>query len=380
MAFLEDIFPEGETDNGAAPCISLYQPTHRRHPENQQDPIRFKNLLAQIEKSLRTHGAGEIQPLMKPFFELAGNEGFWNHTLDGLAILASRDFFRLFRLQRAVPELAIVADSFHLKPLLRIRQSADRYHILGITRQRVRLFEGNRDVLDEVELAPGVPRTVTDALGEELTEPRLTVSSYGGAGGPAMRHGHGGRKDQVDLDAERFFRAVDREIAAEHSQPSKLPLYLAGLPDNQSVFRGVSHNQYLMTEGIDVNPDALSLDELREVAWQVIEPRYLERLDAIVEEYQLSRGQGLATDDAGDAAQAAIAGRVGKLLVAADCELPGRIDAATGEVQLDDLEKADVDDVLDDLAALVARQRGEVVVLPSERMPTNTGLAAVFRY
>jgi hypothetical protein len=27
------------------PCLSLYQPTHRRHPENLQDPIRYKNLL-----------------------------------------------------------------------------------------------------------------------------------------------------------------------------------------------------------------------------------------------------------------------------------------------------------------------------------------------
>ena len=27
------------------PCLSLYQPTHRAHPEKQQDPIRFRTLL-----------------------------------------------------------------------------------------------------------------------------------------------------------------------------------------------------------------------------------------------------------------------------------------------------------------------------------------------
>ena len=27
------------------PCQSLYQPTHRRHPDNQQDPIRFRHLV-----------------------------------------------------------------------------------------------------------------------------------------------------------------------------------------------------------------------------------------------------------------------------------------------------------------------------------------------
>lgn len=35
-----------------SPCISLYQPTHRHHPENQQDPIRYRNLLAEMENSL----------------------------------------------------------------------------------------------------------------------------------------------------------------------------------------------------------------------------------------------------------------------------------------------------------------------------------------
>lgn len=40
----------------------------------------------------------------------------------------------------------------------------------------------------------------------------------------------------------------------------------------------------------------------------------------------------------------------------------------------------DVDDVLDDLAELVMRQGGEVVVVPDERMPSETGLAAVYRF
>ena len=34
------------------PCLSLYQPTHRRHPENQQDPIRFRNLLKAISPDI----------------------------------------------------------------------------------------------------------------------------------------------------------------------------------------------------------------------------------------------------------------------------------------------------------------------------------------
>jgi hypothetical protein len=381
MDSLENDYAAGLLDRAEPPCLSLYQPTHRHHPENQQDPIRFRNLVEALEESLqRKYPQQDIKPLIEPLSKLAKEAEFWNHTLDGLAVLVAPGLFRVYRLQRSVPELAVVADSFHTKPLMRFLQSADRYQILGVTRRQIKLFEGNRDSLDEIELAPDVPRTLTDALGEELTEPRLTVSSYGGTGGPAMHHGHGGRKDQVDLDTERFFRAVDREVLEHHSRPSKLPLFIAALPDNQNMFRRISHNSFLMTDGIIANPDSLTVDALRDLAWQVVEPHYLARLRAIVDQFQQLRGQGLGTDDAAQAGEAAMAGRIDKLLVDAERQLPGRIDGATGAVEIDDLADPDVDDVLDDLAALVTKQGGDVIVVPADKMPTDTGLAAVYRY
>ena len=138
------------------PCLSLYQPTHRAYPQNQQDPIRFRNLLKSLEQSLRQkYSTRKIKPLLKPFQGVAEDQNFWNHTLDGLAVLRSEALFGVFRLQRSVPEVAVVADSFHIKPLIRIVQSADRYQVLALNRREVKLFEGNRDALDEIEPAPG---------------------------------------------------------------------------------------------------------------------------------------------------------------------------------------------------------------------------------
>jgi hypothetical protein len=130
------------------PCVSLYQPTHRRRPENQQDPIRFRNLLKTAEASLRQrYPAHEVQALMQPFEALAIDRNFWNHTLDGLAILGALGFFLTFRLQRPVREFCVVADSFHVKPWLLLRsrdelipchalsaaeEAPDRAHILEV--------------------------------------------------------------------------------------------------------------------------------------------------------------------------------------------------------------------------------------------------------
>ena len=383
MGSLDKDYAAGLFRGCEPPCLSLYQPTHRHRPENQQDPIRFGNLVKVLEESLlQKYPKREIRTLLDSFLALAEDRDFWEHTLDGLAVLGGRGVFRVYRLQRPVPELAVVADSFHTKPLLRMLQSADRYQVLGLSQQEIKLFEGNRDALDEIEPGPGVPRTITEALGEEVTEPHQTVASYGGVGGShsSMHHGHGGRAAELDIDAERFFRAVDRGVLEHHSRPSALPLILATLPEHRQLFHQVSHNPLLMDEGIDIHPDALSTDELRRRAWQVVEPRYLERLTALVEEFGRAKAKDLGEEDVVRVAKAVIAGRAATLLIEADRQIPGRIDAETGDIKFEDLADPEGDEVLDDLGELTLKMGGQVVVVPTERMPTKTGIAAIYRY
>jgi hypothetical protein len=365
------------------PCMSLYMPTHRHAPDNQQDPIRFRNLVKDLEASLRQrYPAKDTQSLLAAFESHGQDREFWNHSLDGLAVLGSRKGFRVFRLQQAVPALAMVASSFHTKPLRRFLQSIDRYQVLGLSKNRAQLFEGNRNTLDAIDPAPGFPADIVDALGAELTEPHQTVSSYGGVGGGRgpMRHGHGSKKDEVDVDTARFFRAVDRAVLEQHSKSSGLPLVLAALPEHQSVFRRVSHNPFLLTAGLDTNPDSLTLDELRQRVWEVVEPHYSARQDAMTEAFAAARAHGLGSDDLEQVAKAAVAGRVATLLIEADREIPGRLDAATGHIGAAALSDPEVDDVLDDIGELVATMGGVVRVIEAERMPVRSGLAATYRY
>ncbi len=365
------------------PCLSLYQPTHRRHPENQQDRVRFRHGVESLESQLQqTCSAAEIQALIAPFRALAADADFWNHTLDGLAVLNGEGLFRVFVLPRPLAELAVVADSFHTKPLRRILQSTGRYQVLGLSLHKLRLFEGDRDAIAEIELAPGVPKTITDALGDELSEPHHTVASYGGAGGgsPAMHHGQGGKKDEVDKDAERFFRAVDRVVAEHYSKPSGLPLILSALPEHHNLFRKVSHNPQLQATGIDVSADALSLDQLRQRAWEAVEPEYRARQARWTDEFGAARAKGLGSDNLDDVARAAAAGRVGRLLIEADRVIAGHLDDSTGRIIAADLDSPHIDDVLDDLGELVLKMGGEVHVLPADRMPGSAGVAATYRH
>ena len=345
-----------------SPCISLYQPTHRTHPDNKQDPILFRNQVDVLRQELaENYSKGEVDAALHPFESLLDDAEFWNHRTESMAILSAPGMFEIFDLLRPVEAFTSVSDNFYVKPLLRIMQSSDRYQILSVSRGDVKLYEGNRDVLDEVELH-GVAAN-------------LRTGSGRGAG-----QGFSASKAE-DAELERYFREVDHAVLEEHSRSTGLPLLLAGLPEQQALFRSISSNPLLVDEvGIRVNADTLSLDELRQQAWELVQPYYLRRLAGLVESFGLESSRGKGSADVAEVARAAADGRVAVLLVEADRKLPGVIDPESGQIRSDDLTAAETSDVLDDVAEAVIRTGGEVVIVPAERMPSDTGLAATYRF
>src|SRR3546814_15834308 len=79
------------------------------------------------------------------------------------------------------------------------------------------------------------------------------------------RHGASdSKRDAIDAETERFFRAVDRAVLEHHSRPGGLPLLLAALPEHHHLFRNISDNPQLMEPGIDVDAGVVSLDRSEE--------------------------------------------------------------------------------------------------------------------
>ncbi|MCL4403104.1 MAG: hypothetical protein M1436_10670, partial [Acidobacteria bacterium] len=129
----------------------------------------------------------------------------------------------------------------------------------------------------------------------EVSGRRDPARSYGGVGRGSvpMHHGDGGKQEAIQADAERFFRAVDQAVLEHHSQPSGLPLILAALPEHHHLFRRVSHNPFLIAEGLTINPVTPSIDELRKRAWQVVEPQYQAMLVTLADEFLGAKSKGV---------------------------------------------------------------------------------------
>jgi hypothetical protein len=367
-----------------APCLSIYMPTHRTHPENLQDIILFKNLVRQMKESLlQKYSADEAQKHLDHLEILADDNNAWNHTFNGLAVFSATGLFKVVGVHKSFEELAMVADSFHTKPLWQYLQSLDHFHLLGLTLHDIRLFEGNRHSLTEVELNAETPKTITEALGDELTDKHTTVSSYGGSGGESSpsHHGHGDRNEETEKDAERFFRVIANTIYEQYSKPTGWPLILAALTEHHNLFQKVNKNPLLLTNGIIINPSSVSTDKLAKMAWEIMEPEYNLKLENLVARFEQARANGKGSDDYKEVAVAAVEGRVDTLIVEADRIIPVRItNLVTGNTQKKDMTNPKVDDLLDDMGELVMKMGGQVMVLPTGKMPSETGLAAIFRY
>lgn len=333
-----------------APCLSLYQATHRNQPDNAQDRMEFRRGVEVLNQALMADAAAhDTQKLLDPFHHLAEDAHFWEHTLDGLAVFSSPVGFRAFVLPQGVPALAGVGSTFHTAPLRRLLQSVDRYQVLCLSHNQARLFEGHRDALEEMVLGADIPRLAD------------RVSAH----------------DGVTLDEDRYFRALDGALLKHPSQTTGLPLILAALPEHQHRFRRWSQNKRLLPVGLDVHPGAMNIRALSIMAWHVVEPQHNARQQVWIDAFVVARAQGRSSDDVRKTALAAAQGRVGLLLIESDRSLNGQFDRRNAPGSLNHNPVSH--DVLDDIAELVERQGGAVRVIPASHMPTRSGLAAAMR-
>ncbi|HSP46584.1 MAG TPA: hypothetical protein VLN47_00670, partial [Clostridiaceae bacterium] len=125
--------------------------------------------------------------------------------------------------------------------------------------------------------------------------------------------------------------------------------------------------------------DSLNLEEMREKAWEILQPIHWEKRHELLDAFEYAYAHSMGLGDVAEIARAAIEGRVKSLLIESERIVPGKIDAETGKVEFGNLEAPGRDDVLDDLAELTLRMGGEVVLIPQDKMPVKSGVAAILR-
>ncbi len=357
------------------PRVSIFLPTIRGSQSMEANRIVLKNQLKRAEGELRELDLrpSQIEAILGPTRQLLDEPLFWAGASDGLAVFSSMAGTRLFRIPLRLPELVAVGNRFVIWPLLPLLTTSGHYFVLTLSHFDAHLFQASRFGIDEVPLEP-------IKLPEQPTMPasRRPQAAFVGAGTGRLHSGVGGAvlPDRKTLTLERF-RRVDAALR-QTLGGERAPLVIAGVGYLHALYERVNTYPYLLTAGVGGSPRDLTLEELRQQSWDVVEQALRQPEALAANRYLRLRGTGRTSARPTDVYAAALEGRVETLFVSSDVS---GWRPADGEPAVARLAEVMTDGELVDLAALAAlRNSGSVFAVPEERMPEDALAAAVFRF
>jgi hypothetical protein len=315
------------------PMISLYLSKDVAILDQKSFSDRWKDLLQKAEYYLlKDYTRSFVDNFMKKL-----RTGAFLDRLEGLdrglVVFYAEDCFDgevgFLRVQSAINDLVIVADSFHIKPLIRIKNTSRGFFIVTMSSRAINvLIENNGHLV---------------RLDSYRNEPGMNGSN---------------KKESKD-----FFLNAAQELNKLFTA-YRLPIILAGVKDHIGHMKKLLNQSMLMSESIVGNVEKMKSNELREKAYEILTPYYDEQeLDAVGElEVAMSKDRAITYLE--DIAISAVYGKIQKLFVVENRFVWGSINKMTGEIFIEPKRvNAHDDDILDDLCQMVLAKGGEVVVV-----------------
>jgi hypothetical protein len=106
---------------------------------------------------------------------LLENGRFWAHQSEGLAIFLNFDNAYTYNLPLNFEEMVMVGQRFHIKPLLPLFAGNGRFFLLALSQNQVRLLQGTRHSVSEIDLGDAVPANLQEAIAFDDPEDELQL-------------------------------------------------------------------------------------------------------------------------------------------------------------------------------------------------------------
>lgn len=235
-------------------CVSIYLRTTPVTQETRGDRIELKNLAKQAAQQLHAAGAEKRQAaaIAEQLDDLVDDDEFWRFQAHSLAIFATSENVRTFRVPNALEPIVMVSDRFHVKPLLRAVSFPHSCYVLALAQRSVRLVEVSSDLPAVTVSVEGMPQDAGRAV----------------RGTGEIDHWPSGRIQGAEgqkVLLRQFARDVDKALRPLLSG-SNIPLILAATEPLSSIYRSVNTYSHLAKATIEGSPQVTTDPQLGERA------------------------------------------------------------------------------------------------------------------
>ena len=365
--------------NAGEQSISIYLPTHKTGEEVQQDPIRLKNMLSQIENELAASGMKQdkIDQLLAEPRKLLNQPLFWQHGDQGLALFITEDYFEHFRVPLDFKQRYLIDSYFLVTPLLPMISLEGTYCLLTVSQKNVRLLRATRDSVNEIALKDS-PTSIEEFKKFDVVERNLQHHSGQGQG-PAIFHGQGSGNDYDRKMVEEYLKTIETEVTNILRKRND-PLILAGVDEATSIYKKANHYNRLLDSTIKGNPDQKSNEQIRDEGFEIIKSYFLKDMYADIERFGDLSGTMKRSEDLSYIVEGAYYGKVESLFIPIGEHSWGRFDEHNDVVHLSQEQRNGEHDLINLAAIKTITQGGDVYALKREEMPNSSYIAAIFRY
>ena len=315
------------------PMISLYLSKDVAILDQKSMKERWKELLRKAEFYLLKD---YTRSFVDAFMEKLWNEKYLDkvEAMDrGIVVFYSEEGFDgeigYVRVQSSINDLVVVADSYHIKPLIRIKNNVRGFFIVTMSSRAINVLIENSGHLVKIDSYRNEP----------------------------------GIDGKNKKDGKEFFLNASQELNKLFAA-YRLPIVLAGVKDHIGHMKKLLNQSMLMNESIVGNVEKMKSAELQERVYKILTPYYEEQEIGALTELEVAMSRDRAITYLEDIAISAVYGKITKLFVVENRYVWGSINRQTGEIFIEPKQiNSHDDDVLDDLCQLVLSKGGDVVVV-----------------
>lgn len=363
-------------------CISFFIPTHRAG-HTQEDRIRYKNMVSEVENKLEERGMNppEIKAKLQEARAKIEDNEFWLHQSDGLAVYIYGEKTEFHTLPIDFDPFSFIGNQLYLKPLIPVLTDNQPFFLLALDLNNVRFFEGDRYFIAELETNEYFPKNMAQALRYDVVQENIQHHSGQGTSGSPIYHGQGEGKDDENVRITEYLRLINKGVMDLLCDTDDEPLIVAADTSLISLYRAVNDYSNLHPEYIPGNPEHDDPLLLHEKAWMILEEDLEKDQNKEKEEFEAALARDEASFSIHDIVPAAMAGRVDTLFVDESYEVWGVYDASSHSVQMHSERKKNSLPLIEQAAIATIQHGGKVYVRSRTELPRPTAnLNAVYRY